>query len=75
MVLPAKETDALKLLADALQVSADALLTDDMATVKDTELLRKFEIIQDLTGETRSLVNTFLDMVIRDFTTKKVYAQ
>jgi transcriptional regulator with XRE-family HTH domain len=67
--------DALKLLADALQVSADALLTDDMATVKDTELLRKFEIIQDLTGETRSVVNTFLDMVIRDFTTKKVYAQ
>jgi transcriptional regulator with XRE-family HTH domain len=67
--------DALKLLADALQVSADSLLTDDVATVKDMELLRKFEVIQELTGETRSVVNTFLDMVIRDFRTKQAYAQ
>ena len=42
---------------------------------KDIELLRKFEVIQELTGETRSVVNTFLDMVIRDFRTKKAYAQ
>ena len=57
--------DALKQLADALQVSVDSLLTDDVATVKDLELLRKFEVIQEITGETRSVVNTFLDMVIR----------
>lgn len=53
--------DDLKQLADALQVSADSLLTDDVATVKDMELLRKFEVIRQLTGETRSVVNTFLD--------------
>jgi transcriptional regulator with XRE-family HTH domain len=56
--------------ADALK-----LLADDVATVKDMELLRKFEVIQELTGETRSVVNTFLDMVIRDFRTKQAYAQ
>ena len=67
--------DALKQLAGALQVSADSLLTDDVATAKDMELLRKFEVIQELTGETRSVVNTFLDMVIRDFKTKQAYAQ
>ncbi|WP_149241134.1 hypothetical protein [Dyadobacter sp. 32] len=61
--------------ADALQVSADSLLADDVPTVKDLELVRKFEVIQELTGETRSVVNTFLDMVIRDFRTKKAYAQ
>ena len=67
--------DALKQLADALQFFADSVLTDDVATVKDMELLRKFEVIQQLTGETRSVVNTFLDMVIRDFKTKQAYAQ
>jgi hypothetical protein len=39
------------------------------------ELLRKFEVIQQLTGETRSVVNTFLDMFIRDLKTKQAYAQ
>ena len=67
--------DVLKELADALEVSADALLTDDVATVKDTELLRKFEVIQEISGEARSVINTFLDMVIRDFRTKQAYAQ
>ena|GEM_PF-3691221 len=37
------------------------LLADDVTTVKDLELLRKFEVIQQLTGETCSVVNTFLD--------------
>jgi transcriptional regulator with XRE-family HTH domain len=67
--------DVLKKLADALEMSADALLTDDVAMVKDTELLRKFEVIQELSGESRSVINTFLDIVIRDFRTKQAYAQ
>lgn len=37
--------DALKLLSDALQVSTDALLSDDVTIVKDLELPRKFEVI------------------------------
>lgn len=65
--------DVLKALADALDVSADALLTDNMTTVKDIELLRKFEVIQELSGESRTVVNSFLDMVIRDFKTKQAY--
>lgn len=44
------ELDTNILLADALQVSADSLLTDDVGSVKDLELLRKFEVIQELTG-------------------------
>jgi transcriptional regulator with XRE-family HTH domain len=67
--------DVLKDLADALEMSADALLTDDVAMVKDTELLRKFEVIQELSGESRSVINAFLDIVIRDFRTKQAYAQ
>jgi transcriptional regulator with XRE-family HTH domain len=67
--------DVLKDLADALEMSADALLTDDVAMVKDTELLRKFEVIQELSGESRSVINIFLDIVIRDFRTKQAYAQ
>ncbi len=65
--------DALKDISDALGVSADALLSDNNVTVQDTELLRKFSLIQDLKGDTQKLVNEFLDMVIRDHITGKVY--
>jgi len=66
--------DALKLIADALGVTADYLLEDNQAQIKDKELLQKFEIIQEMNGDTKNVVNTFLDMVIRDFKTKKAYA-
>ncbi len=70
-MLPA---DVLKNLAQALGVSADYLLDEKAVSVKDKELLKKFEIIQDLQGDTKKLVDNFLDMIIRDHTAKKVYA-
>lgn len=66
--------DALKDIADALGVSADALLSDHTGAIQDTELMRKFTLIQDLKGDTKKLVDEFLDMVIRDHITGKAYA-
>jgi transcriptional regulator with XRE-family HTH domain len=65
--------DALKNIADALGVSTDALLSDAAATIKDVELLKKFEIIQDMDQEDKSIVLRFLDLTIRDYKTKQAY--
>ena len=65
--------DALKAIADALGVSADALLSDDTTQIKDTELFKKFEAIQDMGGETKKMILNFLDLAIRDYKAKQVY--
>jgi transcriptional regulator with XRE-family HTH domain len=65
--------DALKNIADALGVSADTLLSDDATTIKDVELFKKFEIIQDMNEEDKSIVLRFLDLTIRDYKTKQAY--
>jgi ABC-type histidine transport system ATPase subunit len=65
--------DALKNIADALGISADALLSDNMTTIKDKELLKKFEVIQEMSDEEKSIVLRFLDLSIRDFKTRKTY--
>jgi len=67
--------DALKAIAEALGVSADYLLNDKQVQIKDTGLMQKFEVMQQLQGDTKKLVNNFWDMVIRDFKTKQAYAQ
>lgn len=67
--------DALKAIAEALGVSADYLLNDKQVQIKDTELMQKFEVVQQLQGDAKRLVNNFLDMVIRDFKTKQAYSQ
>ena len=66
--------DALKSIADALGISADALLSDDKVNIKDIELLKKFEVIQEMTGDDKNIVLKFLDLTIRDFKAKKAYA-
>lgn len=66
--------DALKAIADALGVYADALLSDDTVTIKDKELLKRFEVIQEMTGEDKNMILKFLDLTIRDFKTKKAYS-
>lgn len=66
--------DLLKQIADALGVSADALLSDDQITITDEELLKKFEIIQNMDGETKNMIINFLDLAIRDHKAKEVYA-
>lgn len=65
--------DALKNIADALGVSADTLLSDDVSTIKDVELFKKFELIQDMNEEDKSMVLRFLDLTIRDYKTKQAY--
>jgi len=67
--------DALKNIADALGVSSDALLNDDNGSVKDKDLLEKFEVIQEMNEEDKIIVNRFLDLTIRDFKTKQAYSK
>jgi transcriptional regulator with XRE-family HTH domain len=66
--------NALKDIADALQVSTDALLSDDQVSVKDKELLKKFQVIQDMEDDTKSMIVKFLDLAIRDFKAKQAYS-
>ena len=66
--------DALKLIADALGVSSDYLLNDNNIEIKDKELLKKFEVIQQLSEDTKKVVDNFLDIIIRDHKTKQAYA-
>lgn len=65
--------DVLKNLADALGVSADALLSDDVALIKDKDLFKKFEVIQDMNEEDKAMIIRFLDLNIRDYKTKEAY--
>lgn len=66
--------DALKAIADALSVSADYLLSDDPVMIKDKDLLEKFEVVQEIDGDARHVINNFLDMAIRDHKARKAYA-
>lgn len=65
--------DALKNIADALGVSADTLLSDDVTSIKDIDLFKKFEVIQDMNDDDKSIVLRFLDLTIRDYKTKQAY--
>ena len=66
--------NTLKDLANALGVSADHLLNNDVVGIKDLELLNQFELIQEMTGESKNMVKNFLDMVVRDFKARKAYS-
>jgi transcriptional regulator with XRE-family HTH domain len=66
--------DALKAIADALGVSTDSLLSDDNIMIKDTQLLKRFEVIQDMKGENKAMIIKFLDLAIRDFKTQQAYS-
>jgi hypothetical protein len=57
-----------------LGVSANALLSDNITSIKDKELLKKFEVIQEMSMEEKAIVLRFLDLSIRDFKTRKTYA-
>jgi transcriptional regulator with XRE-family HTH domain len=66
--------DVIKKLADALHVSTDTLLSDERINIHDKDLLKKFEVIQDMTGETKKTVMSLIDLAIRDFKAKQAYA-
>lgn len=67
--------DALKSIADALQVTTDYLLGNEDVRVKDADLFKKFEVIQEMRGDMKNMINNFLDLAIRDYKAKQVYAQ
>ena len=66
--------DVIKKLADALKVSTDTLLSDDKVNIQDVDLLKKFEVIQNMTGETKQTVINLIDLAIRDFKAKQAYS-
>lgn len=67
-------SDILKRIADALAVTADVLLSDDHVLIRDKELLKKFEAIQEMDGDTKKMIINFIDLAIRDFKTKQAYS-
>jgi ABC-type histidine transport system ATPase subunit len=69
-----RQRGALKNIADALGVSADVLLSDDKIMIKDKELLKRFEVVQEMTRDDKNIVLKFLDLTLRDFKTKKAYS-
>jgi len=42
--------------------------------IEANDLLRKFEVIQDMKGETKKTVLNLIDLAIRDFKAKQAYA-
>ena len=67
--------DVLKSIADALGVSTDYLVSENgQVQIKDRELFKKFELIQEMEGETKTMIMNFLDLAIRDFKAKQAYA-
>ena len=67
--------DVLKMVADALGVTADALLSDDQISIHDKELFKKFEQIQEMEdGEVKKMIVKFIDLAIRDSNARKAYA-
>lgn len=66
--------NALKDLANALGVSADYLLGNDVVNIKDKDLLSQFEVIQEMTGDSKNMVKNFLEMVVRDYKAKQAYS-
>jgi len=65
----------LKAIANALGVSADYLLDDEQIQIKDKELFKKFELIQQMEeGETKKMIKKFIDLAIRDYRAQQAYA-
>lgn len=59
---------------DLKGISSDALLNGETVSIKDKELLKKFEAIQDMSEEDSAMVTRFLDLTIRDYKAKKAYS-
>ena len=56
-------------------MTADVLLSDDQVFIKDKELFKKFEQIQNMEdGETKNMIVRFLDLAIRDAQARRAYA-
>lgn len=50
-------------IADALGISSDALLNDETVSIRDKELLKKFEVVQQMNEEDRAMATRFPDLL------------
>ena len=66
--------DVIKALADTLEVSCDALLSDEPTSVQDKNLLEKMKVIEAMDEDTRTVVMRFLDLAVRDFKARQAYS-
>ena len=66
--------DALAAIAKVLEVSADYLITGEEADIQDKELYKRFQVIQNIKGDQKKMILSFLDMAIRDFKTQEAYS-
>jgi len=67
--------DSLKAIANALGVSADYLLDDEAVQIKDKELYKKFEAIQNMKNDdTKKMILSFIDLAIRDSKARQAYS-
>ncbi|MBD3273640.1 helix-turn-helix domain-containing protein [Candidatus Dependentiae bacterium] len=67
--------DAIKAIADALNITTDYLLGNEVVKIKDKELFKKFEVIQEMKGDMKNMIYNFLDLAIRDYKAKQVFTQ
>ena len=49
-------------------------MSDNSVQIKERELLKKFEAIQDMGGDTKNMIVKFIDLAIRDYKAKQAYA-
>jgi len=63
--------NSLKGIANALDVTTDYLISGNNVEIKYKELFKKFEVIQNISRETRKVINKFFDLAIRDFIRNK----
>ena len=60
-------------IAKVLGVSTDYLILGESVEIQDLELYKKFVAIQDIKGDTKKMIVTFLDMAVRDAKAKQAY--
>lgn len=65
----------LKKIAQVLEVSTDFLLSEETreGSIEDEELKEKFMELQHVAGKNKEMAILFLDLLIRDYKTKKAY--
>lgn len=61
-------------IARVLEVSTDYLIVGEASVIQDKDLYNKFTAIQAISGDSKKMILTFLEMAIRDAHTKQAYS-
>jgi hypothetical protein len=51
------------------------LLSDENVEIKDKDLFNKFQVIQEMNGDTKQMIINLLDLAIRDYKARQAYSQ